>query len=173
MGTTVTLLLHPTYSTPALTNLMAQLLVFLPTALVPALITGRLSWVDIAWPWGLVTIGLSPLLSPPETWSPRTYLVMAAFLAAGGRMALGGLVAIRQGRFDEEFQRYKYQRIERAKSGLTDESSLKFKLVMQKEILVQAVANMGPLCLPLMLQVQYRCTVVLYSTVLCTGVRPR
>ena len=48
-------------------------------------------------------------------------------------------------------------------SGLTDESSLRFKLVMQKEILVQAVANMGPLCLPLMLQVQYitlkyRCT---------------
>ena len=40
------------------------------------------------------------------------------------------------------------------RSGLTDESSLKFKLVMQKEILVQAVANMGPLSLPLMLQVR-------------------
>ena len=58
------------------------------------------------------------------------------------------------------------------RSGLTDESSLRFKLVMQKEILVQAVANMGPLCLPLMLQVQYS-TGVLYSTVVCTGVRPR
>ena len=46
----------------------------------------------------------------------------------------------------------------RCRSGLTDESSLRFKLVMQKEILVQAVANMGPLCLPLMLQV-------------CTGVQ--
>ena len=45
------------------------------------------------------------------------------------------------------------------RSGLTDESSLRFKLEMQKEILVQAVANMGPLCLPLMLQVLYRCTV--------------
>ena len=87
--TTAALMLHPTYSAPALTNLVAQLLVFLPTALVPALVTGRMSWVDIAWPWGLVTIGLSPLLSPPETWSPRTYLVMAAFFAAGGRMALG------------------------------------------------------------------------------------
>ena len=40
------------------------------------------------------------------------------------------------------------------RSGLTDELSLKFKLVMQKEILVQAVANMGPLSLPLMLQVR-------------------
>ena len=69
---------------------MAQLLVFTPTALVPALVTGRMSWVDIAWPWGLVTIGLVPLLCPPETaWSLRTVLVMGAFFAAGGRMALG------------------------------------------------------------------------------------
>ena len=65
---------------------------FTPTALVPALVTGRMSWVDIAWPWGLVTIGLTPLLCPPETgaaWSLRTVLVMGAFFAAGGRMALG------------------------------------------------------------------------------------
>ena len=58
------------------------------------------------------------------------------------------------------------------RSGLTDESSLRFKLVMQKEILVQAVANMGPLCLPLMLQVLYS-TLRYRCTVLCTGVRPR
>ena len=89
--TTAALVLHPTYSAPALTNLMAQLLVFLPTALVPALVTGRMSWVDIAWPWGLVTIGLVPLLCPPEAgaWSLRSVLVMGAFFAAGGRMALG------------------------------------------------------------------------------------
>ena len=87
--TTAALMLHPTYSAPALTNLVAQLLVFLPTALRRAPGTGRMSGVDIAWPWGLVTIGRSPRLSPPETWSPRTYLVMAAFFAAGGRMTLG------------------------------------------------------------------------------------
>ena len=90
--TTAALALHPTYSAPALTNLVAQLVVFTPTALVPALVTGRMSWVDIAWPWGLVTIGLSPLLSPPETWTVRTVLAMAAFLAAGGRMALGEIL---------------------------------------------------------------------------------
>ena len=70
---------------------MAQLLVFASTALVPALVTGRMSWVDIAWPWGLVTLGLCPLLCSPAApaWSLRSCLVMAAFLAQGGRMALG------------------------------------------------------------------------------------
>ena len=52
-----------------------------------------------------------------------------------------------------EFPRYKYQRIQWAKEGITDESSLGFKFAMHKEIFVQAVANMGPLSLPLMVQV--------------------
>ena len=52
-----------------------------------------------------------------------------------------------------EFPRYKYQRILWAKEGITDESSLGFKFAMHKEIFVQAVANMGPLSLPLMVQV--------------------
>ena len=52
-----------------------------------------------------------------------------------------------------EFPRYKYQRINWAKEGITDESSLGFKFAMHKEIFVQAVANMGPLSLPLMVQV--------------------
>ena len=34
-----------------------QLVVFICTANVPALMTQRMSYVDIAWPWGLVTIG--------------------------------------------------------------------------------------------------------------------
>ena len=28
--------------------------------------TGRMSYVDLAWPWGLVTLGLQPLLSPDQ-----------------------------------------------------------------------------------------------------------
>ena len=28
--------------------------------------TGRMSYVDLAWPWGLVTLGLQPLLSPGQ-----------------------------------------------------------------------------------------------------------
>ena len=83
------LALHPRYCGLALANAAAQLAVFLVTAVVPALGTGRMSYVDIAWPWGLVTLGLLPLLRPPPQWSARTGLVMAAYLLQGGRMALG------------------------------------------------------------------------------------
>lgn len=41
----------------ALLNGVLQLVVFICTANVPALMTKRMSYVDIAWPWGLVTIG--------------------------------------------------------------------------------------------------------------------
>ena len=34
-----------------------QLIVFIFAANIPALITGRMSYVDLAWPWGLFTIG--------------------------------------------------------------------------------------------------------------------
>ena len=40
-----------------------------------------------------------------------------------------------------------------SREGITDENSLGFKFAMHKEIFVQAVANMGPLSLPLMVQV--------------------
>ena len=39
------------------------------------------------------------------------------------------------------------------RAGITDENSLRFKVAMQKEILVQALANAGPLSLPMMIQV--------------------
>ena len=39
------------------------------------------------------------------------------------------------------------------RAGITDENSLRFKVAMQREILVQALANAGPLSLPLMIQV--------------------
>ena len=85
----VVLYLNSTYSVPAVTNAINQIIIFTVTAHVPALFTGRMSYVDIAWPWGLMAIGLLPLFSPPEVFTPRTYLVMAAFILAGGRMALG------------------------------------------------------------------------------------
>ena len=39
------------------------------------------------------------------------------------------------------------------RAGITDENSLRFKVAMQREILVQALANAGPLSLPMMIQV--------------------
>ena len=87
--TVIALLFHPTFSSHVLTNIVTQVIIFLVTAHVPALVTGRMSYVDIAWPWGLIAIGVLPLISPPAQFSTRSYLVMAAYFAAGGRMALG------------------------------------------------------------------------------------
>ena len=42
-------------------NLVAQLSVFLIAACIPALLTKRMSYVDIAWPFGLISIGIIAL----------------------------------------------------------------------------------------------------------------
>ena len=46
-------------------NIGAQLLIFMFFACIPAFITYRMSYVDIAWPWGLVAIGILVLLKIP------------------------------------------------------------------------------------------------------------
>ena len=92
--TVLVFLVTSEFQGPSVTNILLQSLVFLLTAHLPCLLTGRMSYVDIAWPWGLLTIGLLPLLSPPPVSSTRTYLVMAAYLLAGFRMALGKLVIV-------------------------------------------------------------------------------
>ena len=85
----IVLYLNSTDSVPTVTNAINQVIIFLVTAHVPALVTGRMSYVDIAWPWGLMAIGVLPLFSPPDEFTLRAYLVMSAFILAGGRMALG------------------------------------------------------------------------------------
>ena len=41
------------------------MLLFVVTAMVPGYMTGRLSYVDIAWPWGLAVIGALTLMMAP------------------------------------------------------------------------------------------------------------
>ena len=43
-------------------NCGIQLVIFLLTSHIPCLFTSRMSFVDISWPWGLVFIGVCPLL---------------------------------------------------------------------------------------------------------------
>ena len=45
----------------AVTNALIQPIWFALSVHIPALVTGRMSYVDIAWPWGLVIIGLLPV----------------------------------------------------------------------------------------------------------------
>lgn len=46
------------YSHITLVNAVIQLVLFVVTACIPAMMTGRISYVDIAWPWGLFVIGV-------------------------------------------------------------------------------------------------------------------
>ena len=144
------------FSGPAIANAIIQPSWFLISVHVPALITGRMSYVDIAWPWGLVIIGLLPIFHPSSniSWCPlnRAFLISAAYLLAGLRMGLGGIRLLRQGHLNEEMTRYLFQRKRWAKRGITDEGSLRYKLEMQKEIFVQCLANIGTLITPMMLQ---------------------
>ena len=66
-----------------------------------------MSYVDISWPWGLFTLGLSPLLSPTSVreFNTRTVVVMAAYIMAGLRMGLGGLAMAVRGHLSQELPR--------------------------------------------------------------------
>lgn len=152
LPTIAVLLLSNSFAGPASLNCVLQLVIFILTANIPAIVTGRMAYVDIAWPWGLNAIGIMPFLSDVQENGHRVNLVMAAYLVAGLRMALGGAVLFFSGHLQKEFPRYLYLRRTWAKSGITDENSLAYKLSMQKEILVQCLANMGGLCMPLMIQ---------------------
>ena len=51
------LLVSETFASVGLVNGAAQLMLFIPVACIPAWRTNRMSYVDIAWPWGLALIG--------------------------------------------------------------------------------------------------------------------
>ena len=140
----------------ALTNAWIQPIWFALSVHIPALITGRMSYVDIAWPWGLVIIGLLPVFHPSSniSWCPlnRANLISGAYLIAGLRMGLGAIRLLREGHLNEEMNRYMFQRKRWAERGITDENSIRYKLEMQKEIFIQCLANIGILVVPMMLQ---------------------
>lgn len=150
------------FAQPARTNIILQLIWFAISVNIPALKTGRMSYVDIGWPWGLAVIGLLPLLHGESnacfSWSlsqvfNRANLVTVAYLVAGVRMGLGGIILLQRGHLNKELPRYLFQRRRWAKRGiLEDQNSFWYKLEMQKEIFVQCLGNTGTLSTPILLQ---------------------
>jgi len=128
-------------------NFFLQLAIFVLTACIPTYLTGRMSYVDIAWPWGLFFIGLQTVFLPGY-WL-RRYLISGAFLFAGFRMGIFAFKYLMEGMLQKEFPRYEFQRRRWQKHGI-DES--KFPLKMQCEILVQFFANASTLVIPSLLQ---------------------
>ena len=128
-----------------LVNGVLQLLLFLVVACIPALFTKKMSYVDIAWPWGLVLIGVLALLLG-EGYKPRIYLISGMYLCSGLRMGIGALILFKKGHLKSELSRYTYQRRRWDRAGYKN-----LNLSLQYEIMIQCFANITFLAIPAIL----------------------
>jgi len=124
-------------------NGILQLMVFVLLASLPALRHGRMSYVDLAWPWGLVLLGLFTLISSPAH-GLRVWLASGMYILMGLRMGLGAVKMWQMGGLNTELPRYQYQRRRWRRAGKHNIS-----LAIQVEILLQAVATASFLAIPL------------------------
>jgi steroid 5-alpha reductase family enzyme len=125
-----------------LINGTLQLILFALVVCLPAWITGRMSYVDIGWPWGLTLIGVLTWMYG-EGDTTRVAIVSIAYIFAGCRMGLGALKMWRLGYLKTEFPRYEYQKGRWKKSGKTNTA-----LAMQVEAILQGLANASFLAMP-------------------------
>ena len=129
----------------ALINGIGQLVLFLFVVCIPIWKTGRMSYVDIGWPWGVALIGLITYCQANDIALSKT-LVITAYVLIGSRMGLGALKMWSMGLLKKEFPRYEYQKIRWEKSNKTNIS-----LAMQVEALSQGLANASFLAIPIFL----------------------
>ena len=127
-------------------NSFTQTLLFLFVVCIPAYYTKRMSYVDIAWPWGLVLISVLVLIFGKGYWL-RTYCIAGIYFFSGLRMGIGALILFKKGHLDSELSRYKFQRKRWTKLGYKNENSS-----LQYEIMIQCFANITFLAIPAMLQ---------------------
>jgi steroid 5-alpha reductase family enzyme len=136
------LLLSSSLYSISLLNGLLQLTLFLFVVCIPTWRTGRMSYVDIGWPWGLVLIGILTFIFSDGN-DVRSGVVSMAYIFAGARMGLGALKMWKMGYLKKEFPRYEYQKIRWEKAGKSN-----IPLAMQVEALVQGFANASFLAFP-------------------------
>jgi len=125
-----------------LVNMVLQATLFLVVAHIPTHRNRRMSYVDIAWPWGLVVIGLVALVAcSPMNW--RGFAMAAIYGTMGARMGIRSVKAVFRGAFKHEFPRYEYQKSRWRESRKNNEL-----LAMQVDVAAQGMLNMAMLCLP-------------------------
>ena len=136
------LLVSASFTDIAQLNGLAQLVLFVVVVCVPTWLTGRMSYVDIGWPWGLVVIGvLTWVFSDGDPL--RVAVVSIAYVFAGARMGVGALMLLKAGHLQRELPRYEYQKRRWARAGKTNT-----KLNMQVEAILQGFANTSLLAIP-------------------------
>jgi steroid 5-alpha reductase family enzyme len=125
-------------------NGVIQLTLFAVVACIPFLRTKRVSYVDIAWPFGVALIGLQILLMSDADFIRKT-IVGSIYLFIGLRMGLGALFMAKNTGviFKTEFPRYKYRRMVLEQSG-----SKHINAHLLAEIMAQGFANITVLALP-------------------------
>ena len=127
-----------------LVNAAVQAVLFILVACIPFLITGRMSYVDIAWPFGVALIGVLILLMGDGN-ATRKFVVGGVYLLTGLRMGLGALTMAKATGviFKTEFPRYVYRRM-----ILEESDGARVKFHSLAEIMAQGFANMSVLALP-------------------------
>ena len=126
----------------SLVNGLAQLVLFSFVVCIPIWRTGRMSYVDIGWPWGLTVIGILTWIYG-EGDALRVAIVSIAYIFAGSRMGLGAIKLLVSGHLDKELPRYEFQKKRWIKAGKTNTA-----LAMQIEAIAQGVANAAFLAFP-------------------------
>ena len=126
----------------SLVNGLAQLVLFSFVVCIPIWRTGRMSYVDIGWPWGLTVIGILTWIYS-EGDALRVAIVSIAYIFAGSRMGLGAIKLLVSGHLDKELPRYEFQKKRWIKAGKTNTA-----LAMQIEAIAQGVANAAFLAFP-------------------------
>jgi len=119
-----------------------QTVLFIVVACMPAWKTGRISYVDVAWPWGLALIGVLVLLFA-DGWFYRRIFIGIIYMMIGARMGMGAIVLWSMGRLNKEFPRYEYRHLIWKKANVTN-----VRLEVQIEIIKQLVANISCMLIP-------------------------
>jgi steroid 5-alpha reductase family enzyme len=138
----IILLLSSSFNILPLLNRLTQLVLFGLVVCWPIWKTGRLSYVDIAWPWGLFVIGVLTLIFG-EGYYLRVWVVAGVYIFIGLRMGLGALMLWKKGYMKKEFPRYLYQRGRWERAGKTNTA-----FAMQVDALAQGLANASFLAFP-------------------------
>jgi steroid 5-alpha reductase family enzyme len=125
-------------------NGVIQITLFALVACIPFLRTKRVSYVDIAWPFGVALIGFQILLMGDADFI-RKLIVGSIYVFIGLRMGIGALVMANKTGviFKTEFPRYNYRRMMLEQSG-----SKHINAHLLAEILAQGFANITVLALP-------------------------